>query len=83
MLPTPRLLVCSRAITYVLIHRVDDIYLTLTKYGYFYAIGERVQTVTQICRQRHVGLLYVSLTRFWSSYPTYTLVIFIKLVTNH
>ena len=34
------------------------IYLTLTKYGYFCAIGERVQTVTQIYRQRRVQQFY-------------------------
>ena len=34
------------------------IYLTLTKYGYFCAIGERVQTGTQIYRQRRVQQFY-------------------------
>ena len=36
---TPRLLVRNYMATYVLIH--TSIYLTLTKYGYFCAIGER------------------------------------------
>ena len=34
------------------------IYLTLTKYGYFCAIGERVQTVTQIYWQRRAQQFY-------------------------
>ena len=63
MVPTPRLLVRNRALpTY---SHIDDIF-NPHEVRLFCAIGERVQTVTQIYRQRRVGLLCVSLTRSWS-----------------